>query len=109
MESLIFAAKNTVTQIVDKNTGEDPATNNYRLSIDNNQLNFYRDELSDDLWLKLYGTTTSGTDGIVQETNRNNWFYESTDGTNALNSMFLRYSSQVNSTLRAKEAPLRLQ
>jgi hypothetical protein len=54
---------NQVTQLVDKNTGEDPATNNYKLQIDNNQLEFSRGLTSEDTWLKLFGST--GSDGVI--------------------------------------------
>lgn len=56
---------NQVTQLVDKNTGEDPATNNYKLQIDNNQLEFSRGLTSEDTWLKLFGSTTTGSDGVI--------------------------------------------
>lgn len=65
VNSLITAAKNSVTQIIDKNTGEDPVTNAYRLTIDNNELQFYRGSLSDDMWLKFYATATDSTDGVI--------------------------------------------
>ena len=63
-------------KLVDNNQADG---NKYELKIDNNQLEFSRGATSEDIYLKLYGSTTDSTDGIVQETNRNNWFYDSTD------------------------------
>jgi len=89
------------------NTGEDPVTNAYQLKIDNNQLEFSRGATSEDTWLKLFGTTTGSTDGVVQQTNRSNFYFESDDNTAATTNMVMRFSSAVDQANRDKEAPLR--
>jgi hypothetical protein len=66
--------------------------NIYRLRVDNNQLEFSRGDPSTDTYLKLFGSTTTGSDGVIQTTNRSNYFFESEDTTSDLNSLFLRHS-----------------
>lgn len=78
VQSLINTAKGQITTLVDANT-DGSTTNNYRLKIDNNQMEFARGEASDDTWLKFFGTTTGTSDGVVQQTNRSNFFLESED------------------------------
>ena len=64
VNSLITTAKGQVTQIIDANT-DGTTDNNYRLKINNNQLEFARDATSSDTWLKMFGSTTSGSDGVI--------------------------------------------
>jgi hypothetical protein len=49
-------------KLVDNNQADG---NKYELKIDNNQLEFSRGATSEDIYLKLYGSTTDSTDGIV--------------------------------------------
>ena len=83
--------------------------NKYELKIDNNQLEFRRGADSDDTWLKLFGSTKESSDGVVQQTNRNNWFYESEDATGLINRIWLNHTVDAtpDSTYQ-KSAPLRI-
>ena len=83
--------------------------NKYELKIDNNQLEFRRGATSDDTWLKLFGSTKESSDGVVQLSNRNNWFYESEDATGLINRIWLNHTVDAtpDSTYQ-KSAPLRI-
>lgn len=63
-------------------------TNNYKLEIDNNQLQFTRGLASDDMYLKLFGSVTS--DGVVMQTNKGIWYFESDNLTDNENYMLIR-------------------
>lgn len=90
VEGWISTAKNSVTKIVDDNA--DAPGNDYQLKITNNQLEFSRNnDATADTWLRLFGTTTGGTDGVVQQTNRSNFFFESDDVTSDINNIYLRH------------------
>jgi len=59
-KSAVSAAE--ALKLVDNNQTDG---NKYELKIDNNQLEFSRGATSEDIYLKLYGSTTDSTDGIV--------------------------------------------
>jgi hypothetical protein len=56
------ALSNGALKLVDNNQTDG---NKYELKIDNNQLEFRRGANTDDLYLKLYGSTTDSSDGVV--------------------------------------------
>lgn len=93
-------------RLVDNNQADG---NKYELKIDNNQLEFRRGANSEDTWLKLFGSTTDSSDGIVQKTNRNNWFYESEDATGLINRIWLNHTYDLSAgSTYLKSAPLRI-
>jgi hypothetical protein len=59
-KSAVSAAE--ALKLVDNNQTDG---NKYELKIDNNQLEFSRGATSEDIYLKLYASTTDSTDGIV--------------------------------------------
>lgn len=59
-KSAVSAAE--ALKLVDNNQADG---NKYQLKIDNNQLEFSRGATSEDIYLKLFGSTTDSTDGIV--------------------------------------------
>ena len=61
----INSAKLEITQIVDKNS-DASTSDNYKLEIDNNVLSFSRqNNPTQDTFLKLFGSATNGTDGVI--------------------------------------------
>jgi hypothetical protein len=85
-------------------------TDAYRLRIDQNRLQFFNGALSDDPWLKLFASSTTGSDGVIQQTNRSNFYLESEDTTSNLNSLFLRHTFNGDpGSVYQTSAPLRLQ
>jgi len=100
------ALSNGALKLVDNNQTDG---NKYELKIDNNQLEFRRGANTDDLYLKLYGSTVESSDGVVQESNRNNWFYESTDATGLINRIWLNHTvDNTAGSTYLKSAPLRI-
>lgn len=105
---LIATAKQNVSQLIDAN-GDSTTDNNYRLKVDNNQLEFTRGATSEDTWLKLFGTTTGSSDGVVQQTNRSNFYFESEDNTQPDVQLFLGHKNdQTPGSTYLSSAPLRL-
>lgn len=86
-----------MNQVIDDNA--DAAGNSYRLKITNNQLEFARNvDTSADTWLRLFGSTTTGTDGVIQQTNRSNFFFESDDLTSDTNNIYMRHTFNADPT-----------
>ena len=108
VNSLITTAKGQVTQLVDAN-GDSTTDNNYRLKVDNNQLEFSRGATSNDTWAKLYGTTVESSDAVVLQSNRSNFYNESEDASQADVNYYLTHKidATAGSTYQAS-APLRL-
>jgi len=62
VDSKTSALSDGALKLVDNNQLDG---NKYELKIDNDQLEFRRGANTEDLYLKLYGSTTSSSDGVV--------------------------------------------